>query len=142
MEQFFQFVINHWPLWLLFFFILGAIFYFETKGQLFGVKLITTQQLTELMNHQKAIVIDIREKDAFSEGHILGSLNFPESKYDKNMKKMVKYRSNPVILVCADGYHSTGIGAKLQNEKFEQVFALRGGIRTWQSEDLPLESND
>lgn len=140
MEQFFQFIVNHWPLWLLFVFLLGAIVYVETKGNLFGVKLVTTQQLAELMNHQQATVVDIRSKQDYKDGHIIGSLNFPEDNLDANMKKLYKYRQKPVILVCADGYHSPGIGAKLQNEKFEHVFALRGGINGWQSEDLPLES--
>ena len=67
-------------------------------------------------------------------------MNLPDTDFEANIKKLYKYRDKPVILVCADGYLSPTIGAKLQDEKFAQVFALRGGIRGWKNEDLPLET--
>jgi rhodanese-related sulfurtransferase len=139
MEQLFQFIVNHWPLWLLLVIVIAAIFHTEMKGQVYGVPLITSQTLTDYLNHKNAVVLDIRAKDEFKAGHILGSINIPEDEVDNNLKRLQKYRKKPLIIVCAKGFQSPRVGSKLKKEKFEHIFALRGGIEVWQSDNLPLE---
>jgi rhodanese-related sulfurtransferase len=140
MEQIFQFVVNHSSLWLLFIAILGMIVYLETHGLGLGVKLITTGQLTEFLNRQRGVVIDLRDDAAYRAGHINGALHIPLEDWDAKQKNLSKYRAQPVILVCAEGSQAKRIGTKLKADNFTQVFALSGGIKHWLQEELPLET--
>lgn len=139
MEHLGQFILNHWQLWLALIIILFLIFINETLEQRKKAKDLSPQAVIDLINHQNAVVIDLREKDAYKKGHIIDAIH--ASLEDFEGDKMNKYKSKPIVLVCARGLQSSSIAAKLLSKGFSQVVSLNGGMTNWQSAQLPIVKN-
>jgi rhodanese-related sulfurtransferase len=136
MSQFMQFVANHWVLWLALVVVLIAVFIYEVKAQQQQGAGVSPQGAVGLINHESAIVIDVRNQDAFRQGHIIDSISSSANLLED--KKMNKYKSKSVILVCANGTHSGQLAPKLKGDGFTHVTVLRGGINAWKEAQLPL----
>ena len=136
MEQIGQFIIHHWELWLALVAILIAIFINEFLAQKKRAKELSPAEVVLLMNHNEAIVLDLRDPELFRSGHIVGSIRTnPE---DFSQPRMEKYKSKPFILVCARGLQSGPLATKLREQGFQQPMVLAGGIQAWLSAELPL----
>ncbi|MFT4058882.1 MAG: rhodanese-like domain-containing protein [Legionella sp.] len=135
MEQFSQFITNHWLLWLLFIVILFLTFLNELISQKKKAKELSPQKAVELINNEDAVVIDLREKEAFKNGHIINAINAKSD--DFAQQKMEKYKGIPIILVCERGVQSPILASKISTQGY-QPMVLNGGINAWQAADLPL----
>ena len=69
-----------------------------------GILQITPEQTVQWMNHQQAVVIDIRLQAAFVQGHLLGSLHIEQAFLEKKIQSLEKYRQQPLIIVCQSGH--------------------------------------
>ena len=112
-------------------------------NNLFGEKLrgyssVTPSQSTQLINHDEAMIIDVREVNEYSEGHIINSLHIPLSTLNKRMSEIEKHKANKVIVACRSGHRSANACANLKKAGFEHVFNLSGGVMAWQNANLPL----
>ncbi len=136
MEQIGQFIINHWQLWLALIIILLLIFINEAREQKKKAKSVSPQAAVDLINHEDAVVIDLRDKDLYKQGHIIDAVRMNAD--DLDSKRLNKYKDRPIILVCARGLQSPNIAAKLQTEGFTQVMTLNGGMASWQAAQLPV----
>ncbi len=105
------------------------------KAQTLGS--ITPAQAVGLIN-DGATVIDIRESDAFSKGHLIDSKNL-SPKEIANSKKLNSRKG--VLLVCDNGSKSSRALLELRKAGIENAFSIKGGIAAWQQENLPVESN-
>jgi Rhodanese-related sulfurtransferase len=79
MEQLFQFVGNHPTLFLAFGVVGGVLVWSFFGEQLQGIQSVQPQEATLLINHEDAVVIDVREDLEFAQGHIINSLHIPLS---------------------------------------------------------------
>lgn len=138
MQQIIEFIINHWALWLAFVVVLALLLHFELSSTVAGIKLLSPQEVTTMINRENAAVIDIRDDAAFQTGHIVGALNIPVDQMDKHLKKLQRYKTKPIIISCSAGQQSPQFGAKLRKQSFSKIFALKGGISAWQNAQLPL----
>jgi rhodanese-related sulfurtransferase len=98
---------------------------------------ISAQDVTQLINHENATLIDLRASDEFAAGHIIHSLNMPAHALRENPKSLAKYRLKPLILISNDGRESQKLAAFLLKNGYN-VYSLVGGFRTWQEAQLPL----
>jgi len=137
-EQLTQFVIHHWALWLALFVLLGLLLRLELSSQVGGVTLSSTHEVTNLLNRDEGVVIDIRDEDAYKKGHITGAMSLPVAELEKKLKRLQKYKDKPIIISCASGQHFSKAGAILRKHGFEKIYALKGGINAWQKASLPL----
>lgn len=110
----------------------------ELLGLLSGVRRIGPAQLTALVNRDNALVVDLRAIADFEKGHIAGSKNVQLSQFDPENKALAPAKALPVVLVCNMGQTAQGAAKRLRKAGFAQVSVLEGGIRAWQSADLPL----
>jgi rhodanese-related sulfurtransferase len=97
---------------------------------------ISSQILVELINEQKAKVIDIRTTQNFKQGHILNSKNIPWLGQDE--KAFKPFQNETIVLICQQGQEATKLADKLQSQGFEQIKVLEGGISSWRNNNLPL----
>jgi rhodanese-related sulfurtransferase len=135
MEHLSQFIMNHWQLWLAFFVILLLVFINELLSQKKRAKELSPQAAVDLINHQDALVIDLRDKEPFKQGHIINSINATAEDFEH--QKMDKYKNKPIILVCARGLHAQTVAGKIRPLGY-QPQVLSGGIAAWQNANLPL----
>lgn len=135
MEHLGQFIMNHWELWLVLMVILLLTFINELITQKQNAKALSPQAVVDLMNNEHAVVLDIRDKEAYKIAHIIDAQNIKGE--DLAQQKMDKYKNKPIILVCARGIESQAVAKKLR-AKGHNSMILSGGIAAWQNAGLPL----
>ena len=93
----------------------------------------------QLMNREKAVVVDVSEAGEFAAGHVVGAKNVPLSQLEEKLTAAVKNKALPVILVCATGARANRAVAVAKKLGYEQAQALGGGLKAWKEANLPLE---
>ena len=92
-----------------------------------------------LMNREKAVVIDVCEAAEFAAGHVASAKNIPLSDLESNLPGVVKNKTVPVILVCKSGSRSSRAVAIAKKLGFENAQSLSGGLAAWRNANLPVE---
>lgn len=110
------------------------------QGNVRGATAVTTSQLPALQRSGKFVIYDLNKPDVFSKGHIAGSENLALSDISADNKKLIKQKDNTVILVCQTGGESTKAAKALVALGFSKVNILKGGLISWQKENLPLST--
>ena len=103
-----------------------------------GYKSVSPAQLTQLINRENALVIDISPLGDYERGHIVGSKHVLPSQLDPESKLLAKVKELPVAVVCRNGMASPQAAKRLVKAGFSKVFLLDGGIGAWQGAELPL----
>ena len=93
----------------------------------------------QLINRQKAVVVDVCEAAEFAAGHIVGAKNIPLSELEGRLATVVKNKSLPLILVCQSGARSGRAVAVAKKLGYEQAQSLGGGLAAWKAAYLPIE---
>ena len=101
---------------------------------------ISAAQAVQLMNREKAVVVDVSDAEEFAAAHIAGSKNIPLAELEAKLAASVKNKNLPLILVCRSGARSLGAAATAAKLGFAQPHSLAGGIAAWREAALPLES--
>jgi rhodanese-related sulfurtransferase len=137
-DQLIEFIGNH-PL------LVGAFVFFivalvVTEGRK-GGRGVTVQELVRMVNHESAVVVDLRDRKEFSSGHIAGAINVPYASLASRKDELKSHQDKPVILVCKIGQHASAAGSQLIKEGFSDVRRLSGGMAEWLNANLPLVKN-
>ena len=138
MEHFPEFIANHLFLFSLLIAILTLLIWNLYGDTVSGIKQIIPMEVTRLINHETATVVDVRNKADFANGHILNAQNIPASELTERQKELHKFKQRPVILCCNNGSESGRAVRILMQEGFEKLFCLKGGLNAWRNASLPL----
>ena len=93
----------------------------------------------QLINREKAVVVDVCEPAEFAACHVGGARNVPFSELEAKLPGLVKNKNLPLILVCASGARSGRAVAIAKKLGYEQAQSLGGGLKTWKEANLPIE---
>lgn len=129
-----EFVGNHPLLVLALFAILAMLIGGELKHRFAGVTEVAPGEAVRMLNHDNAIMIDMRTDKEYGEGHIVNALHQP----DAAKIRIEKYRDRPLIVYCRSGNRSTSYCSSLRKQGFESVYNLKGGVLAWERAELPL----
>ena len=98
---------------------------FEEIKTLFGIgKPVDFATLVK----QGAVILDVRSKGEYANGHIKGSLNISVETLQNNLAK-IKDKNKPIITCCASGMRSASAKSYLKSNGYIEVY--NGG--SWQS---------
>ena len=100
---------------------------------------LTASSAVQLMNREKAVVVDVCETGEFAAGHIVGAKNIPLGDLEAKLPGAVKNKTLPLILVCASGMRSGRAVAIAKKLGYEQAQSLGGGLKAWKEANLPIE---
>ena len=100
---------------------------------------VSTLEATQLMNREDALVIDVRDADAYAKGHILGAKSVPLADLARRAGDLDKHKSKAVIVSCQNGDRSAAAAATLRQNGFSRVHPLHGGFAAWQHAGLPVQ---
>jgi rhodanese-related sulfurtransferase len=115
-----------------------ALVYTEVARLFVGYKTVSPAQLTDLINRESALLIDVSAIAEFEKGHILGAKHVAMSQFDPENKLLAKAKELPVAVVCRNGQQSSDAAKRLHKAGFSKVFWLNDGINAWTQADLPL----
>lgn len=92
-----------------------------------------------LINREKAVVVDVGEPQEFAAGHVVGARNVPLSQLKERLPETAKNKALPVLLVCASGMRAKSALAIARGLGYEKAAILAGGLRAWKEANLPVE---
>lgn len=138
MEKLPEFIANH--LWLvsLFVAILALLLWNIFGSAMSGLTQVGPAEVTRLLNHEKALLLDLRSTADFSSGHILNARSIPAAELEGRQKELQKHKSGPVVLCCNRDSDGARAGRVLQLAGFEKIYSLKGGLEAWRTANLPV----
>jgi len=93
----------------------------------------------EQMNNG-ATIVDVRETEEFSQGHIPGAKHVPRGYLESRIEGAVPDRSSHVILYCASGNRSAYAARTLiEDLGYENVESMTGGITLWKDRGYEVD---
>jgi rhodanese-related sulfurtransferase len=98
-------------------------------------------EAVQLMNREKAMVIDVCSKSEFAAGHVAGARHLPLDQLEAQLSGMVKNKNQALIMVCASGIRSARAVALAKKLGYEKAQSLEGGLKAWRAENLPVEKS-
>ena len=139
MDQYIEFLGNHYILttaWVVIFFLFITSF---VGAAISNVKLVSTQEMTLLVNRENAKIVDTRAASEFAKGHITDAMNLTMDKISsEEFGALEKSKSTPIIVVCNAGISAKTAAKLLVKSGFENVSVLQGGMQTWTAASLPV----
>ena len=135
-----KFFIDNWAL-IAMAFVSGAMLVWPMVQRGRGAGSLTASGAVLLMNHEKAVVIDVCEPSEFAAGHVKGARNVPLGQLEQQLPTIVKNKATPVILVCASGMRSSRAVSTARKLGYEHAHSLAGGMRSWREAALPVEKD-
>jgi rhodanese-related sulfurtransferase len=100
---------------------------------------LTAGAAVQLINRERAVVVDVSEPKEFAAGRVGGSKNVPLEQFEDKLPGAVKNKALPLILVCASGIRSKRALAMAKKLGYEQAQVLAGGLKAWKEANLPLD---
>ena len=81
-----------------------------------------------------ALVLDVRESEEWSEGHIPGAIHVPRGHLESRIEAAVPRRDEPIVIYCAGGTRSAFAAQQMQAMGYTDVVNMLGGFQQWKSE--------
>lgn len=132
-----KFIIDNWYLLLLALVSGGMLLWPVLRNA--GGGALTPARAVQLMNREKAVVIDVCETGEFAAGHVGGAKNLPLGQLEERLPATVKNKALPLVLVCATGARAQRAAALAKKLGYDKAQALTGGLKAWREASLPVE---
>lgn len=110
----------------------------ELWGRSRGAKRLVPIEAIRLINHEDAVVLDLRAAKDYKKGHIINARNIPANNVAGHLNELEKFRSRPILCYCAFGNAAPQACETLSQNGFENCYVLKGGVNAWQAAELPL----
>ena len=119
-----------WVINIILLLIVLAIIFWEVYLRVMAKRSATTLTEEEFREGmRKAQVIDVREKDVFDAGHILGARNIPYTVLKDSLGSIRK--DQPVYIYDQKKSLSIRTANKLRKAGYQEIYLLKGGYDGW-----------
>jgi molybdopterin/thiamine biosynthesis adenylyltransferase/rhodanese-related sulfurtransferase len=85
------------------------------------------------------VLVDVRERDEWAEGHIPGAVHIPRGSLESRIEQAAPDRTRQVIVYCASGNRSAFAAKTLEELGYESVTSLTGGFTDWKRNGFGFE---
>ena len=133
-----EFLGNHFYLTLAFVGVFVALLVTEAQRFMRGYAALTPAGLTQLINRENALLIDVSSLQDFEKGHVPGAKHVAMSQFDPESKDLAKAKDLPIAIYCRNGQTSAQAAKRLFKAGFAKVYWLEGGLAAWTEAQLPL----
>lgn len=97
---------------------------------------VTAEELDVMLRSDAAVVVDVREAEEFSAGHIPGAINLPLSSFQPS--RLPDATGKKLVLTCLGGKRSAMALDKCAGAEAAVDTHLAGGFSAWQAARLPI----
>jgi rhodanese-related sulfurtransferase len=110
------------------------------------IREVMPDELAEAMEDGEPwLIVDVREPYEYERLHVPGSVLIPRGLLEgaadpqspHRIDALCNARERPLALLCSTGARSAFAAVVLEQMGFENVVNIAGGIKLWESEDLP-----
>ena len=139
MQEYIEFFQNNMVLSLAWVGLVVAIVVSFVKSKTAAYKEASSAEVTHFINREDGVVVDIRKRDEFKQGHIAGSVHVLAADIKSGpVPALEKYKANPIIVVCPNGQVAQESANLLAKGGFEKVYVLKNGLNGWSEAKMPL----
>ena len=138
MDQWIEFAPNHLFMVSSLAALIGMYAWMEVNHLKTKTLRLSVDEAIRLINQKNALVLDIRNEEAFKKGHIAGATRTDQQETEQTLKKANRSNDTPVIVVCERGIQSSTVANRLIKQALPEIFVLEGGIQAWTSAEQPL----
>lgn len=118
--------------------LLTAIVITEAKKLTKKYKDLTPAEAVQLLNHESAVMLDVREATEFSGDGIRKAKQMSFSALGDRFSELLKLKDKPVIAFCMNGLKAPKACRLLCKQGFTKVYCLKGGIMAWKQANMPV----
>jgi len=102
---------------------------------------VSATEAVQLINREKALVIDVCEPTEYAAGHVGGAKNIPLAQLQERLPQVAKNKAVPVIMVCAKGGRAARAVGIAKGLGYDKAQTLSGGLAAWRSANMPVEKS-
>ena len=100
---------------------------------------LTPAAAVQLINREKAVVIDVCDPAEYAAGHVGGAKSIPLNELEAKLPTVVKNKATPLGMVCASGMRAGRAAATARKLGYDKADALAGGLKSWRDANLPID---
>jgi molybdopterin/thiamine biosynthesis adenylyltransferase/rhodanese-related sulfurtransferase len=101
------------------------------------IKEATPEQVQELLRSGDVQLGDVREKNEWDEGHLVGATHVPKSYLEQWVEERLPDKSKTTVLYCAGGVRSAMAADTLAKLGYTDVVSMTGGFNRWKDSGKP-----
>jgi len=95
---------------------------------------VSVQEAMDLLaKNGTYLLLDVREKDEYREGHLEGAVSLPRGFLEIKVEQTVPDTSTPIIAYCAGGTRSLLAAKDLKEMGYQNVLSMAGGYTAWKT---------
>lgn len=98
-----------------------------------------TRQQDSGPGDQDFVLVDVREKYEWNDGHVPGAIHVPKGFLELQIEEAVPDKSKKVVLYCAGGVRSLIAGNTLRQMGYEDIVSMSGGFGQWKGNGYEFE---
>ena len=116
----------------------GAVVFDADAFTAAGLPLATIRTITpdDLAADHALTVVDVREPDEWTAGHVPGAIWIP---LDQLASRVEEVPAGPIAAICASGFRSSAAASLLEAAGRTELANVWGGTTAWTQLGLPLE---
>lgn len=132
-----NFIAQNWYLFLLALFSGSMLLVPLIKGGTGGG--LSPAQAVQLVNREKAVLIDVCSSAEYAAGHAVGARSVPLDSFESGLPAAVKNKALPLVVLCATGNRANRAAGMARKLGYTNVQTLAGGLKAWRDANLPVE---
>jgi rhodanese-related sulfurtransferase len=132
-----SFFAENWLL-ILVAFVSGAMLVWPAVSRRSGQGAVSVPEAVNLMNRERAVLLDVSEPKEFAAAHASGARNVPVGQLD-NGKDLPTNKALPLVVMCPTGARAGRAAALLRKAGYENARPLSGGLAAWREANMPME---
>jgi rhodanese-related sulfurtransferase len=101
-------------------------------------KRASPQQVVQLINRGKTVLVDIRTPEEFAGGHLRDAKNIPLADFGTRIGELDKSKGKNIVVVCQTGARVDKALRQLLAAGFTDAVGMEGGQAAWQAASLPI----
>jgi rhodanese-related sulfurtransferase len=84
----------------------------------------------------EAVIVDVRDKDEWDEGHVPGAMHMSRSTIELDVEEKVPDSNTLIICHCGGGGRGALATESLQKMGYKNVRNMAGGLKAWKAAGL------
>ncbi len=136
-----QFLIDNWFLFVAAAVSGGMLAWPLVSGRSVGMNRVSPATAVQMINRERAVLIDVSDPADYAAGHAVGSKSVPLAQLASGSGALPKNKALPLVVVCGTGARAGKAVETLKTLGFENARALAGGLEAWRAANLPVEKS-
>ena len=103
----------------------------EARKEVKELSVDEVQKLTS--KNGKYLLLDVREKEEYREGHLEGSVSIPRGFLEMRVESAIPEKSKPIIAYCAGGVRLLRAAKDMKEMGYQEIISMSGGYSAWKA---------